>query len=109
VALGRAEPGRGVDRHLRAAMTEAAWATARTRTRPGARFRRLARRFGKGHEKQTQFYDMTAQGQAIWVNGPARPKGPWMIWRWSGGAPVQITALPPPGASPYYGAGAIAW
>ena len=25
------------------------------------------------------FYDMTAQGQAIWVNGPARPKGPWMI------------------------------
>ena len=33
-------------------MTEAAWATARTRTRPGARFRRLARRFGKGHEKK---------------------------------------------------------
>ena len=40
------------NRHLRAAMTEAAWATARTRTRPGARFRRLARRFGKGHEKK---------------------------------------------------------
>ena len=40
------------DRHLRAAMTEAAWATARTRTRPGARFRRLAWRFGKGHEKK---------------------------------------------------------
>jgi transposase len=40
------------DRHLRAAMVEAAWATARTRTRPGARFRRLARRFGKGHEKK---------------------------------------------------------
>jgi transposase len=40
------------DRHLRAAMTEAAWATARTRTRPGARFRRLARRFGHGHEKK---------------------------------------------------------
>ena len=38
--------------HLRAAMTEAAWATARTRTRPGARFRRLARRFGHGHEKK---------------------------------------------------------
>ena len=33
-------------------MTEAAWATARTRTRPGARFRRLARRFGKGNEKK---------------------------------------------------------
>jgi hypothetical protein len=58
---------------------------------------------------QTQFYDMTAQGQAIWVNGPARPKGPWMIWRWSGGAPVEIIALPPLGASPYYGVGAIAW
>lgn len=58
---------------------------------------------------QTQYYDMTAQGQAIWVNGPARPKGPWTIWRWSGGAPVEITALPPLGASPYYGVGAIAW
>ncbi len=40
------------DRQLRAAMVEAAWATARTRTRPGARFRRLARRLGKGHEKK---------------------------------------------------------
>ena len=73
---------------------------------------------------QTPFYDMTAQGQAIWVSGPARPKGPWRIWRWPGGAPgapgtpgapgapgapVQITALPPLGASPYYGVGAIAW
>jgi hypothetical protein len=58
---------------------------------------------------QTQFYDMTAQGQAIWVSGPAQPKGPWMIWRWSGGAPVKITTLPPLGVSPYYGVGAIAW
>jgi hypothetical protein len=61
---------------------------------------------------QTLFYDMTAQGQVIWVNGPARPKGPWRIWRWSSsapGAPVQITAFPPLGASPYYGVGAIAW
>lgn len=33
-------------------MTEAAWATDRTRTRSGARFRRLARRFGKGHERK---------------------------------------------------------
>ncbi len=33
-------------------MVESAWATARTRTRPGARFRRLARRFGKGNEKK---------------------------------------------------------
>jgi len=33
--------------HLRAAMVEAAWACSRTATRPGARFRRLARRFGK--------------------------------------------------------------
>ena len=58
---------------------------------------------------QTQHYDMTAQGQAIWVSGPARPEGPWMIWRWSGGAPVKIVALPPLGASPYYGVGAITW
>jgi transposase len=43
---------RNGNQYLRAAMTEAAWATARTRTRPGARFRRLARRFGKGHEKK---------------------------------------------------------
>jgi transposase len=39
------------NRHLRVAMAGAAWATARTRTRPGARFRRLAPRFGKGNEK----------------------------------------------------------
>jgi transposase len=45
-------PTRKGDRHLRAAMVEAAWATARTATRPGARFRRLARRFGKGNEKK---------------------------------------------------------
>ena len=43
---------RNGNRHLRAAMVEAAWATARTATRPGARFRRLARRFGKGHQKK---------------------------------------------------------
>jgi hypothetical protein len=54
-------------------------------------------------------YDMTAQGQAIWTDGPAKPKGPWAIWRWSGGARVKITALPSLGASPYYGVGAIAW
>ena len=40
------------NRHLRVAMVEPAWATARTRTRPGARFRRRARRFGKGHQKK---------------------------------------------------------
>jgi hypothetical protein len=33
-------------------MVEAAWATWRTATRPGARFRRLARQFGKGNEKR---------------------------------------------------------
>jgi hypothetical protein len=33
-------------------MTQAAWATARTCTRPGARFRRLARRFGKGPREE---------------------------------------------------------
>ena len=45
-------PARHGDRHLRTAMVEAAWATRRTATRPGARFRRLARRFGKGNEKK---------------------------------------------------------
>ena len=54
-------------------------------------------------------YGMTAQRQAIWIDSPARPKGPWPIWRWSGGAPVRIGALPPLGASAYYGIGAIAW
>jgi len=38
--------------HLAAAMTEAAWATARTVTRPGARMRRLLHRFGKGNERK---------------------------------------------------------
>jgi transposase len=40
------------DRHLRAAMVEVAWSVSRTATRPGARFRRLARRFGRGNEKK---------------------------------------------------------
>jgi hypothetical protein len=33
-------------------MVEAAWAASRTATRPGARFRRLARRSGRGNEKK---------------------------------------------------------
>jgi transposase len=45
-------PTRKGDQQLRVAMVEAAWATWRTATRPGARFRRLARKFGKGHEKK---------------------------------------------------------
>ena len=45
-------PARQGNPHLRTAMVEAAWATWRTATRPGARFRRLARRFGKGNEKK---------------------------------------------------------
>jgi transposase len=45
-------PTRKGDQHLRTAMIESAWTTARTRTRPGARFRRLARRFGRGNEKK---------------------------------------------------------
>ncbi len=52
------------------------------------------------------FYDMTAQGQAIWAEpGPVQAghAAHWTIWRWSGGAPAEITALPP-----YYGAGGIA-
>ena len=40
------------DRHLRTALVESAWSVARTSTRPGARFRRLARRFGRGNEKK---------------------------------------------------------
>jgi transposase len=40
------------NQHLRAAMTESAWTVGRTATRPGARFRRLARRFGRGNEKK---------------------------------------------------------
>jgi len=45
-------PTRKGDQHLRTAMAESAWATWRTATRPGARFRRLARRFGKGNENK---------------------------------------------------------
>jgi hypothetical protein len=56
-----------------------------------------------------QSYAITAQGQAIWASAPARPKGPWTVWRWSGGTPVKITTLPALGASPYYGVAAIAW
>jgi hypothetical protein len=60
--------------------------------------------------KASWSYDMTAQGQAIWVDYPAKPKGPWTIWRWSGGAPVEIAALPLPGGGPPYdGIGGIAW
>jgi transposase len=40
------------NQHLKTAMTESAWAAARTRSRPGARFRRLAHRFGRGNEKK---------------------------------------------------------
>jgi transposase len=40
------------NQHLRTAMVESAWTAARSRTRPGARFRRPARRFGRGNEKK---------------------------------------------------------
>jgi transposase len=40
------------DRRLRTALVESAWTVRRTATRPGARFRRLARRFGRGNEKK---------------------------------------------------------
>jgi transposase len=40
------------NRHVRPAMVESAWTVSRTASRPGARFRRLARRFGKGNEKK---------------------------------------------------------
>src|SRR5215831_11018135 len=45
-------PARQGNQHLRTAMVESAWTTARSRSRPGARFRRLARRFGRGNEKK---------------------------------------------------------
>jgi transposase len=60
------------NRHLRAAMTEAAWATARTRTRPGARSRRLARRFGKGHENKAAIAaarTLTCTARAVLARG----------------------------------------
>ena len=40
------------NQQLRTATTESARTVSRTATRPGARFRRLARRFGRGHEKK---------------------------------------------------------
>jgi transposase len=40
------------NQHLRTAMVESAWTVSRTATRPGARFRRLARRLGRGNEKK---------------------------------------------------------
>ena len=40
------------NRHLRSAMVEAAWAVSRTASRPGARFRRLAYRFGRPNVKK---------------------------------------------------------
>jgi transposase len=40
------------NKHLKAAMVEAAWSTARTRSRIGARLRRLVRRFGREHAKK---------------------------------------------------------
>jgi hypothetical protein len=40
------------NKHLKAAMVEAAWATARTRSRIGARLRRLTRRFGQGTRQE---------------------------------------------------------
>ena len=45
-------PTRTDDVHLRTAMAGAAWATWRTATRPGAPFRRLARRSGKGNQNK---------------------------------------------------------
>jgi transposase len=50
----RKAPTRKGDHQLRVAMVEAARATWRTATRPGARFRRLARKFGRGQEKRPQ-------------------------------------------------------
>jgi transposase len=49
---GKARKGDAV---LRAAMVEAGWAAARTRSYPGSQYRRLARRFGKKGEAKAIF------------------------------------------------------
>lgn len=49
---GKARKG---DAALRAALVESAWAAAKTRTYPGAQYRRLARRFGKKGEAKAAF------------------------------------------------------
>ncbi len=56
------------NRHLRTALVESAWSTARTRSRPGARFRRLARRFGRGNEKKAA----VAVAHTPWPASPGR-------------------------------------
>jgi transposase len=53
--------------HLQAALVEAAWATARTRTRPGARFRRLSHRFGRGNEKRAAIAIAHTLLRIIWT------------------------------------------
>jgi transposase len=53
------------NQHLRTAMTESAWTVSRTATRPGARFRRLARRFGRSNE-----------GTETWSAAG------WICWQW---------------------------
>ena len=58
--------------------------------------------FPAGTSQAYEFYDMTAQGQAIWAI--ATPGQAGTIWRWSRSAPVEITALPP-----NYGLGGVAW
>jgi transposase len=52
-------PTRKGDPHLRSVMVEAAWAVSRTATRPGARFRRLAYRFGKLNTKRPRLRSRT--------------------------------------------------
>jgi transposase len=49
---GKARKG---DAALRAALVESAWAAARTKTYPGAQYRRLARRFGKKGEAKAAY------------------------------------------------------
>jgi transposase len=53
--------------HLKAALTEAAWATARTRTRPGARLRRLIHRFGRGNEKRAAIAVAQTLLRIVWA------------------------------------------
>ncbi len=57
---GKARKG---DAALRSALCESAWAAARTRTYPGALYRKLARRFGKKGEAKAAF----AVGHALLV------------------------------------------
>ncbi|MFI7700588.1 IS110 family transposase [Nonomuraea sp. NPDC049480] len=55
------------NKHLKAAMVEAAWGASRTRSRIGARLRRLVRRFGKQHAKKAAVATAHTLLRVCWV------------------------------------------